>query len=99
MKLLYCLVITLYLFPLYLTQNVEENEIDGEDQSNPLFDAASEFLKGQNMDNIGGMIGDFIETGGGKQLGDMLMSGLSGKEDVSQQILKVSHINSILVIH
>lgn len=92
-KLLYCLVIVVINhLQLSITEDVKENEIYVEDESNVLANAASEFLKSQNVDDLGGMLGDFIQSGGGKQIGEMLMSGLTNNGDTSTKILKVSNI-------
>lgn len=91
-KLLSCLVIVVIInqLQLSLTENVKDNEINVEDEPNVLLaDAASEYLKNQNVDNLSDMFGDFIQSGGGKQIGDMLMSGLASNGDSSKKILKV----------
>lgn len=83
-KLLYFLVI-LNLFQLSI-QNINDNEIEVDET--PYADIASDLLKDKNMENIGGMIGDFMQSDNGKQIGDMLMSGL-GNKDIPQKVLQV----------
>lgn len=63
-----------------LAKNTIQDETDNEvDDKNVFADAAVNFLKDQqNLKHIGSAMNDFIQSGGGKQLGDMLMGAASG---------------------
>lgn len=94
-KLIYLLV-TFSLFQIS-KQDINDNEIEVEDV-NPFAEAASSLFKEHNAENIGGVIGQFMQSGDGKQLGDMLMSGLSNNNGAASQILQViSNLHTLVV--
>ncbi|EFA10266.1 hypothetical protein TcasGA2_TC012466 [Tribolium castaneum] len=58
-------------------QDLANNQID--DDVNPFAEAKAEILKEQNLQNIGGMINNLMQSDGAKQLGDILTNAASGE--------------------
>lgn len=67
-------------------QDVSDNEVD---EKNPFVDAAADFLQNQdNLQNLGSLVGNFIQSGGGKQIGDLLMGAATNNGAATAQILQ-----------
>ncbi|CAH0554477.1 unnamed protein product [Brassicogethes aeneus] len=71
-------------------QDTLNNEI--EDDANPFSEAASAILKEQNLQNIGSMVGNFLENGGAQQIGNVL--GNLGKDGGGDNMME--NIGSII---
>lgn len=68
------------------TQDTLDNEIN---DKNAFAEAASDFLKDQkNVQNIGSMMNNFMQSEGGKQIGDMLMGMATNNGDATAKVLQ-----------
>lgn len=67
-------------------QNTADNEVD---DSNPFIDAAAGFLQDQdNLQNLGSLMSNFIQAGGGKHIGNMLVGAAQNNGGATAQILQ-----------
>ncbi|CAH1121331.1 unnamed protein product [Ceutorhynchus assimilis] len=67
-------------------QDITDKNVDTQEES-PLADVAKEILKEKNLENIGGMVNSFMQSGGAKQLMDGVLQNLATNEN-SQQLLE-----------
>lgn len=67
-------------------QNTQDNEVD---DKNAFAEAATNFLKDQNnMQNIGSIMSNLMQSEGGKQIGDMLMGMAGNNGDATAKVLQ-----------
>ncbi|XP_076253378.1 uncharacterized protein LOC143191835 isoform X2 [Rhynchophorus ferrugineus] len=64
-------------------QDSTNNEVDSQEES-PLADIANEILKEKNIENIGGMLGSFLQSEGGKMILDSIMEKVTDPQNIGQ---------------
>ncbi|XP_066155899.1 uncharacterized protein [Euwallacea fornicatus] len=64
-------------------QDVTDNKVNSENES-PLAAIAKEILKEKNLENIGGVVNSFIQSGGAKQIMDGVLQNLASNANSAQ---------------
>ncbi|XP_066248113.1 uncharacterized protein [Euwallacea similis] len=64
-------------------QDVTDNKVNSENE-NPLAGIAREILKEKNLENIGGVVNSFIQSGGAKQIVDGVLQNLASNANSGQ---------------
>lgn len=80
------LILVILLLVKLSVQDTQDNEVD---DKNAFAEVAANFLKDQNnMQNIGSMMSNLMQSEGGKQIGDMLMGMAGNNGEATSQVLQ-----------
>lgn len=71
----------------FSTQSVDDNEVEVEDV-NPFKEAASAMFQNNGQMDLSGILGNLLQSGGAKQLGDMLLGAITKNNDITSQIMQ-----------
>lgn len=79
-------VLVILFFVKSSLQDIENNEVEVEDE-NPFKEAASAIFPGNGQADLTGLLNNFMQGGGAKQIGDMLLGAVT-KNDITSQIMQ-----------